>query len=240
MRAPRGSGSWITRRTVTIPILIVIAVVPWLVPWGQLFGTSTSAAPIDPMARITTTAAPQSSTSTSSAPAPKPDIDQLAKQIAREAKGFDIPVADTEVAGVSTKPGPVVKLGRMQIPDIGLDTKFSEGVYEKALLEGPGHWPGTPMPGRTGNTVISGHRNTNTQPFLDIDLLKPGQHIVVTVDGQKPTTYAVTKTTIVPQEEYKEFVLRQPADPKARQLTIFACHPEGNPVYRIVVQATAV
>ena len=43
----------------------------------------------------------------------------------------------------------------------------------------------------------------------------------------------------MPEREYREFVLRQPKAAKTRQLTIFACHPEGNPVFRIVVRGTA-
>jgi len=95
------------------------------------------------------------------------------------------------------------------------------------------------MPGRTGNAVISGHRNTHTAPFKELDELGNGDKILLTSGGGGAVAFEVTKTTIVPEADYKDFVLRQPRDEKARQVTLFACHPEGNPDFRIVVQAAA-
>jgi sortase A len=125
------------------------------------------------------------------------------------------------------------------IPKIRLNVTFGEGVYAKALDHGPGHWSGTPLPGRVGNSVLSGHRNTHTAPFRYLNLLRHGDKVVVTVKDEKPTTFRVDKTTIVKEAQFKDFVLRQPTDPNARTITLFACHPEGNPIFRIVVHATA-
>jgi sortase A len=136
-------------------------------------------------------------------------------------------------------PGPYRALGRIAIPAIGLDVAYGEGVFEKTLVRGPGHWPGTPMPGRLGNAVISGHRNTHTQPFKELDRLRPGDSIIVEDEQGRATTFAVTGTTIVPEADYKDFVLGQPEDADGRELTLFACHPEGNPIFRIVIKATA-
>lgn len=152
-------------------------------------------------------------------------------------QGYDVPVS-AEVGKVKTVPGPYRKLGRVQIPAIGLDTGYGEGVYAKTLDRGPGHWPGTPMPGSAGNSVLSGHRNTHTQPFKEIDELRHGDKIVVSL-GDESTTYRVVKTTIVAEAKFKDFVVRQPKENNVREITLFACHPEGNPVFRIVVQATA-
>jgi sortase A len=155
------------------------------------------------------------------------------------AAGYDRPVSAAQIASVRTTPGPYVRLGRVDIPHIGLNVSFGEGVFDKTLLRGPGHFSGTPMPGQEGNAVLSGHRNTHTAPFRHLNDLRHGDKIIVTMRGEKATTYRVTRTTIVPQAKYKDFVLRQPADPNARTITLFACHPEGNPIYRIVVQGTA-
>jgi LPXTG-site transpeptidase (sortase) family protein len=112
-------------------------------------------------------------------------------------------------------------------------------VYAKALDRGPGHWSGTPMPGQDGNAVLSGHRNTHTAPFKYLNVLRHGDKVVTSMKGDKPVTFRVDKTTIVKEADFKDFVLRQPKDPDARTVTLFACHPEGNPIYRIVVHATA-
>ena len=219
-------------------VLLLCAVVPWLIPWPwQNLDQESSAQP------AASTSAPAAGSGVPGAGASSEDtptddtVKQLGKKLAGQVESYDLPVDRTEVRGVSTEPGPYKKLGRIAIPAVGLDVAFGEGVFAETLDKGPGHWPGTPMPARAGNSVISGHRNTNTQPFKRIDELKPGNKIVVTLEGQPPTTFSVVDTTIVPEPKYREFVLRQPGGRATRQLTIFACHPEGNPINRIVVRA---
>ena len=50
------------------------------------------------------------------------------------------------------------------------------------LRKGPGHYPGTALPGVRGNVAIAGHRTTYGAPFQDIDQLKPGDEVVLTTD----------------------------------------------------------
>lgn len=231
--APR---SRVRRMLVVVPALAVVAVAPWFVPWG---GTDSAAPTSDPSSVISQALEQQPSTSAST---PSGPTDESIKELNREvasATGNDLPVSPEEVSAVSTVPGPYEKLGRLQIPKIGLDVTYGEGVFEKTLLKGPGHWPGTPMPGREGNSVLSGHRNTHTQPFKQLDELNPGDEIIATQGDAKPVTYVVQDTKIIPEAEYKDFVLQQPDKSGVRQITLFACHPEGNPIFRIVVQATA-
>jgi sortase A len=45
------------------------------------------------------------------------------------------------------------------IPKIGLDDIVLEGVTASALNGGPGHLPGSSLPGDEGNAVISAHRD---------------------------------------------------------------------------------
>jgi sortase A len=45
------------------------------------------------------------------------------------------------------------------IPKIALDDIVLEGVTPAALNGGPGHLPGSSMPGEEGNAVISAHRD---------------------------------------------------------------------------------
>lgn len=235
--APGKASAW--KRWLLVPIVLLLAaIVPWLVPWPWQNPGPSAAGPASSTAPTVVTSAPGTDPSTNQGPTDE-TVEDLGRKVAGQQESYDLPVDRTEVKGVSTRPGPYVRLGRIAIPKIGLDVPFGEGVFAETLDKGPGHWPGTPMPGRAGNSVVSGHRNTNTQPFLRIDELDPGNTIVVTMEGQGPTTFVVEDTTIVPEPKYREFVLRQPQDRGARQLTIFACHPEGNPIYRIVVRATA-
>lgn len=235
------------RLAVLIPLVAVCALLPGLLPGRGASGAPSS----DPSAILRRVDSLRPTPTPGAGPAAAPgkpvqdptptdrEVAELAKTVANEAgAGYDLPVTAKELAAVQTKPGPYQRLGEISIPSIGLKTTYGEGVNAKTLNKGPGHWPGTPMPGRAGNAVISGHRNTHTRPFKELDELDKGDQVIVDSPGQGRVTYQVRKTTIVPQAKYKDFVLRQPDDARAREITLFACHPEGNPVFRIVVQAT--
>lgn len=130
-------------------------------------------------------------------------------------------------------------LGRMTIPAIGVQTPFFNGVFDEIVEGGPGHWPGTPLPGAPGNAAFAGHRTTFTHPFGDLDLLDPGDVVMTKIGRAEPVRFKVFRTTIVPEAEYADFVLKQPSKGRVRMITLFACHPKGYRTHRIVVQAKA-
>lgn len=155
------------------------------------------------------------------------------------ASAVDNPIDSARAALVATSPQEYTPLGRITSPTIGLDAVYAAGVHPSVRARGPGLWPGTAAPGQPGNAVISGHRTTHTRPFGDLDLLAPGDPVIVTAAGDRSVTYRVTEPAIVPETEYTDFVLQRPEDPSARQLTLFACHPKGDRTHRIVVRAVA-
>ena len=126
---------------------------------------------------------------------------------------------------------PVRQIGTITIPKIGLVHPIFQGIWLTVIDHGPGHWPGSAVPGQLGNAVFAGHRVTHTHPFRNIDQLVPGDEIqFVMPDGTY--TYRMTQQQIV-----------TPADtwivnptPTAT-LTLFACHPPGSATHRIVVRA---
>lgn len=156
----------------------------------------------------------------------------------RKTEPQDQPLAGAPVKLVRAGPDNPAPIGTIEIPVIDLSTPMFEGVYEDALLDGPGHWPGTPAPGELGNSVISGHRGTETKPFLYLDRLTRGDVITITRAGQR-FRFAVDFVTIVPERSYVPFVLKQPANPRARTVTLFACNPLTAHYQRIVVRAHA-
>jgi LPXTG-site transpeptidase (sortase) family protein len=232
-RRNRSSRRWLA--WVVVP---VCAVGPWFVPWPWQGDAGVASSSPSSIISRATSQQPTPKTSASAPALPSSGaIDAVNRAVAGSSGAYDLPVS-ADVAGVKTTPGGYTSVGRIKIPSVGLDVPYGEGVYAKALEKGPGHWPGTPLPGEVGNSVLSGHRNTHTQPFKELDRLHHGDKIVVSVGKGDPTTFRVDNTTIVPEAKFKDFVLRQPADPQTRQITLFACHPEGNPIYRIVVRAT--
>lgn len=175
---------------------------------------------------------------------PEPPSFELVQRLREEfaaqaASNDDFPFEPELAALVATSPQEYTPLGRIAVPAVGLDAVYAAGVHPSVLERGPGHWPGTAAPGQPGNAVLSGHRTTFTHPFGDLDRLAVGAEVVVTATDGSAVTYRVTETLIVPEAEYRDVVLAAPADPAARQLTLFACHPKGDRTHRIVVRAAA-
>lgn len=81
-------------------------------------------------------------------------------------------------------------LGLLHIPSIGLSQAIVEGTSAADLQAGPGHMPGTAIPGTPGNAVIAGKRVTFGGPFRHLGSLRPGDAIHVT-DGLGTFTYTV-------------------------------------------------
>lgn len=129
-----------------------------------------------------------------------------------------------------------VPIGRLEIPKIGLTTDVRNGVHDRILENGVGHWPGT----QEDNMVFSGHRTTYLHPFRDLDLLATGDQVTYVSGGGEPIAYEVFETRIVPEAEYVDFVLSGTPEPDDRVIAMFACHPKGSRTHRIVVRARAV
>ena len=122
-------------------------------------------------------------------------------------------------------------LARLEIPRIGADHIVVAGVSTEDLRKGPGHYPDTPLPGQQGNAAIAGHRTTYGQPFYDIDVLEPGDEMVVTTPAGR-FVYVVTGQQIVAPSDYEVVAT---VDPTAANLTLTSCHPRFTARERIVV-----
>ncbi len=123
-------------------------------------------------------------------------------------------------------------VGLLSIPKIGLSMMVVEGTGESQLEAGPGHYPGTPLPGEQGNVGIAGHRTTYLHPFYNLNELVPGDTInVVTLQGiflyQVKSSQAVSPTDVA--------VVAPTHFP---QLTLTTCNPRYSASQRLVVQAT--
>jgi sortase A len=125
---------------------------------------------------------------------------------------------------------PIVEVGIIEIPKIEVTKTMFEGVSLTVLDHGPGHWPGTAMPGHRGNVVIAGHRTSHDRPFRRLDELVPGDEMFLsTLEGR--FRYLVVSTEVVDPTAIRIIEQRD-----GHTATLFACHPPGSTKERIVVQ----
>ena len=122
-------------------------------------------------------------------------------------------------------------VGRLRAAAIGLDSIVVNGTDGADLRKGPGHYPGTALPGARGTVAIAGHRTTYGAPFRHIDDLDPGDPIELDLPYGR-FTYRVERTRIVPPTA--TWVTRRVAYDR---LVLTACHPLYSAAERIVVFA---
>ena len=122
-------------------------------------------------------------------------------------------------------------VGRLRADAIGLDEIVVEGTDSGALRKGPGHYPGTPLPGTRGTVGIAGHRTTYGAPFRHVDELERGDAIELTMPYGR-FSYRVERTRIVPPTA--TWVTDRVAYDR---LVLTACHPLYSAAQRIVVFA---
>jgi sortase A len=182
--------------------------------------------------------------SPSAAPATRPAAHAASDAPVFDASRYSTPTVDTldpDPLPTPSRPPddphadvPVEQIGTIEIPAIGLNHPIYEGIWLTVINHGPGHWPGSAMPGERGNTVFPGHRTTYSHPFLDLDRLQPGDEVIFHVAGGD-FTYKVTGTQIVVPTDL--WVVDQTDTPT---FTLIACHPKRSAQQRIVVKGSLV
>ena len=105
------------------------------------------------------------------------------------------------------------------------------GTDTADLRHGPGHYPGTPLPGARGTVAIAGHRTTYGAPFRKLDKLGKGDRIEVRMP-YGTFVYRVEQRRIVAPTAI--WVTRRTSYDR---LILSACHPLYSAAKRIVVFA---
>jgi sortase A len=125
-------------------------------------------------------------------------------------------------------------VGTIVIPKIGLSMVVIEGTDTPQLDQGPGHYPGTPLPGEAGNAAIAGHRTTYLHPFYNLDALVPGDAIELTT-LQGTFVYDMTRQEVVAPTDVAV------VDPTPTPtITLTTCNPRYSASQRLVVHGALV
>ncbi len=103
---------------------------------------------------------------------------------------------------VPEQPAPVpgTPIARLQIPELELDKIVVQGTGTSELRMGPGHYPGTVMPGEGGTFGVAGYRATYGAPFMKLDKLKAKSLMYVTTSEGIFVYQVAGRRTVAPSE----------------------------------------
>jgi sortase A len=125
-------------------------------------------------------------------------------------------------------------LGRIDVPRLGLNTVVVQGTNEPQLDEGPGHYPGSFLPGQRQLVYIAGHRTTYTAPFANIQLLRRGDRITLSLP-YATFVYRVRWHVIVRATDVRRLFSHG-----RELLALQSCHPRFSASHRYIVYAVPV
>lgn len=127
-------------------------------------------------------------------------------------------------------------VARLEAPGLGIRQVVLAGISGRSLAFGPGHMDGTAEPGRRGNCVLAGHRDT---VFAFLRELSRGDRLILEDASGRRVAYRVEEARVVDAGD--TWVA---GETDARVLTLVTCWPfdavvPGGPG-RYVVRAEAV
>ena len=126
-------------------------------------------------------------------------------------------------------------IARLRIRSAGIDAVVFGGADQASLEKGPGHLPGSELPGEDtgrGNCVITGHRDSH---FRHLGWLRKGHRIELEMPSGQTASYEVVSREIVTPD-----AVRVLAPTEKPRLTLITCYPfnyVGSAPKRLVVVA---
>ncbi len=128
-------------------------------------------------------------------------------------------VVSAQSVGLRAEPTGVLAIGapvaRLLIPRIGLDEIVLEGVDGDELNAGPGHVPGSALPGDVGNAVISAHRDRHFSHFGELQL----GDTITTETSSRRTHWVIVGRRVIDKNDPALFLT------KDATLTLTTCWP---------------
>lgn len=148
-------------------------------------------------------------------------------------------VRDVEASarGMSGAPASLARgapVAQLLIPRLRLDEIVVEGVGNRELNAGPGHVPGSVLPGEAGNSVISAHRDRHFRPLSGLAV---GDTIETRTAGGTSVRWVVRSRRILDKDAPALFAAKTPT------LTLTTCWPIaylGSAPDRLIVTAEPV
>lgn len=148
------------------------------------------------------------------------------------------PLILDENGPVGDKPRIIIPKINVEIPVVYEEDSIAEDDVQRSLEDGVLHYPITPEPGETGNSVIFGHSSNNILnggdykfAFVLLNQLEEGDTFMLEKDGVR-YVYRVFDSTIVPPTDLS---VLQPHAEKDATVTLITCDPPGTSINRLAV-----
>lgn len=154
-----------------------------------------------------------SGASRSGGPSGVPSVTAAGGRAPNAGSSSAVPLPVVAKSGREIRRGAVV--ARLVIPAIDLDEIVLEGVGPMELNGGPGHFPGSVLPGEAGNAIVSAHRDRHFRRFGELGV---GSR-VRTETRNRTVEWVITERRIVSRDTPSLFEQRDAT------LTLTTCWP---------------
>jgi sortase A len=108
-------------------------------------------------------------------------------------------------------------VARLTLARLGIDLYVLAGASGRALAFGPGLVDGTATPGKAGNAVVVGHRDTHFSFLRDV---QPGDVLELAAEGGRSARYVVVGSHVTDRDDAS---VLEPSDDA--RLTLVTCFP---------------
>ncbi len=128
----------------------------------------------------------------------------------------------------------------MRIPRLGRSWEFAvvQGTGLPQLALGPGHVPGSALPGQVGNFAVAGHRVTAGNPFWGLPSLRAGDLVFVETVAATYEYRVIGRPDLVAADD-SAVLFPVPGHPGVaphrRLITLITCDPPWTGTNRIIV-----
>ncbi len=130
-------------------------------------------------------------------------------------------------------PKPGEAFGLLFVPKLWPANKpvpIREGIADRDLAKGLGHYSETALPGEVGNFAIAGHRATHGEPFAEFQTLAKGDEVIVETLLGRYVYSLVADVKVMPEDVW--VISKRPSLPEldslpadAKLITLTTCHP---------------
>jgi sortase A len=159
------------------------------------------------------------------------DREQKKREFSAERNGKVSSLDSASETPSPAKPQLGSPIAMLEIPSVGISAVVLEGAGERELQLGPGHIPGTSLPGEGGNVGVAGHRDSSFRPLR---LLRPNDLIKLTTSGREHCYRVESMQIVHPKDIHVLYATER------ETLTLVTCYPfafVGHAPKRFIVRA---